>query len=188
MDLYIDGQLVFTEIVEGGAKTTEFIFDWDTMKYSEGTHTVTAVATDCAGFTAETENTYLVNNLPDCFKQILVNGNLTIPEQKPDVEQVIDVKVTPEVRDIDIFQTIDGTKVTVSGFMETGVTYVAAGGPQTEHFAHFLVPFNALILCPDLPLKAKVEVVFLTEHVQWHIINSWTISKHIVMFVGIRPV
>ncbi|HAU32371.1 MAG TPA: hypothetical protein DCW46_09020 [Desulfotomaculum sp.] len=186
VELYIDGQLVYTEHVEGGAKTTEFIFDWDTTQYSEGPHTVKAVATDCAGFTVETENTYIVDNLPECFTQVLVDGNLEIPEQKPDIENVIDFNVTPQVLDIDIFNTIDGTKVTISGFVEIGVTYVAASTQQPEHFAHFMVPFNALILCPDLPLDAEVVPVILIEHKQWHIIDPRTIKKDIVLFVGIR--
>ncbi len=188
VELYIDGQLVATE-PGNNATNVDFIYEWDTTLFPEGEHEVTAIAYDCAGLTDEDTNTYIVNNLPEHFTQVLVDGDLEIPEPKPDMERILEpVEVTYDVRDVDLFHTIDGTKVTVSGFLEIGVTYVAVGGPQAEHFAHFIVPFNGLILFPDLPLDAEVEIVIIIEHQQFHQLGPRTIKKDIVLFIGVREV
>ncbi|WP_418792498.1 Ig-like domain-containing protein [Phosphitispora sp. TUW77] len=186
VELYIDGQLVTTEPGNGDT-SVEFIYEWDTTEITEGPHTVTTIAYDCAGLTDEDEKTYIVNNLPEHFAQVLVDGELTIPEVKPDVEIIISFDVTPEVNDINIFNTIDGTKVTVTGFVEIGITYSTTGS-QAEHFAHFNVPFHAMVLFPGLPLNAKVEPVIIVEHKQWHLLDPRTIKKDIVLFVGIKQV
>lgn len=185
VDVYIDGVLVYTDQV-GGALTTDFIYDWDTTQMTEGAHVVKAVATDCAGLTAETENTYIVDNLPDHYTQILLDGSLTIPELKPDVERIISFEVIPEVTSIKLISTIDGTKVIISGFVEYDVTYVATGGPQEVHFAHFIKPFLAHIIWPDLPLDANLCPVILIEHEQHHLIDPRSIKKSVVLFIGVR--
>ena len=185
VDLYIDGELV--DSVPGNNQTNvDFIYEWDTTEYSEGPHTVTAIATDCAGLTDEDEATYIVNNIPDCFTQIMIDGNLTIPEQKPDIEKIIDFEIITEVDDIDLINTIDGTKIIVSGFIEMQVTYSADNEQQTEHFAHFRKPFTATMVCPEISLRAKVEPVIIIEHIQYHIINSRKIKKTIVLLVGVK--
>lgn len=184
--LYIDGQLVHSEDVLGGARDTEFVVKWDTAGYSEGAHVVRAVATDCAGLTAETEHTYYVNNLPEHYTQLLVDGILTIPPQKPDVEMVISFDVSTRVTHVEKFSTIDGTKVLVKGFVDMGITYAAQDSAQTEHYAHFSQPFAAMILWPDLPLDAQICPVIFVEHKQHHLQNPRTIKKSIVLFVGVK--
>lgn len=126
--------------------------------------------------------------IPECFTQIMVNGDLIIPEQKPDVERVVDFHVNPEVNDIDIIDTIDGTKIIISGFIEIGITYVADNEVQSEHFAHFRVPFTATLVCPDISVDAKVKPIIIIEHVQWHIIDPRTIKKNIVLLVGVKEI
>ncbi len=128
----------------------------------------------------------VVDNLPECFTQIVVNDDLHLPVAKPDVGNIIDFQVNPKVNMVKSFQSIDGTKFIVSGSVDIGVTYVANVSDQTEHFAEFEVPFFAVMVCPNLSVDAKVEPVILIEHVQWHIINPRTIRKFIVLFVGLR--
>ncbi|MFA4886266.1 MAG: Ig-like domain-containing protein, partial [Desulfotomaculaceae bacterium] len=185
VELYIDGQLVRT-ITLGNVKTSEFVFDWDTTEFAEGSHVVKAVATDCAGLTAVTENTYIVDNLPEHFTQLLVDGELVIPEQKPDAERITDFTVTTLVKYIDSFNTIDGYKILVKGFVDMGVTYVATDEQQTEHFAHFSKPFTGMILWPDLDTDKKLCPVILVEHEQHHLLSPRTIKKDIVLFVGVK--
>lgn len=186
VELYIDGLLVHTEIIEGGAKTSEFIFDWDTAQVSEGPHIVKAIATDCAGFTAETENTYIVNNLPEHYTQLLIDGTLTIPTQKPDVEKITEVTVTSRVTHVETFNTIDGTKVIVKGFIDIGITYSATDDQQKVHYAHFTKTFVAMILWPELPLDTELCPVIIVEHEQHHLLDPRTIKKDIVLFVGVK--
>lgn len=185
VDVYIDGVLVYTDQV-GGGLSTDFIYEWDTTAYDEGPHVVTAVATDCAGLTAQTQHTYIVDNLPDCFTQILVDGYLTIPPQKPDAEYIISFDLTWTVNDVKTFNTINGTKIIVAGFLDIGVTYSATDTEQTEHYASFSLPFAGMMLCPEISLNDCLCPVILVEHEQHHLINPRTIKKDIVLFIGVR--
>ncbi|ADL13022.1 DUF3794 domain-containing protein [Acetohalobium arabaticum] len=123
--------------------------------------------------------------IPECFSQLLIDGDLEIPEPKPDIAKIVDFNVKSKVNDIDIFDTVDGTKIIVGGFVKIGITYVADNEQQTEHFAHFRVPFSATLVCPEIPLDAKLEPIIVIEHEQHHIIDERTISKDIVMLVGV---
>lgn len=184
VDVYIDGTLVHTELVEDSS--VDFIYEWDTTELSEGPHVVTAVATDCGGLTAETRSTYIVDNLPDHYTQILVNGTLEIPALKPDAERIINFEIIPRIETSKLIHSIDGTKAIVSGFIEFNVTYVSTDDEQKVHFAHFIRPFLGYILWPDLPLDADICPVILIEHEQHHLLNPRTIKKDVVLFIGIR--
>jgi len=187
VELYIDGDLVATESVAPGTETT-FFFDWDTTQYLEGPHEVTALAIDCVGNTAETTNIYIVDNIPDDFVEELVDGNLTLPEQKPDIEQIIDFNVEIKIDELFPIEAVQETKIKVKGKVKITISYVAdvEDDSQPVNSAHFTIPFKSLI--NDLPLDACIylEPVVILEHVQHHVIDSRTIKKAIVFLIGVR--
>lgn len=185
VDIYIDDVLVHTEIA-GNAKSLEFIYEWDTSGFSEGAHVVKAVATDCGGLTAETSHTYIIDNLPDHYTQILIDGTLQIPELKPDVEKIINFEVIPEIDSIKAIKTIEGSKIIISGHITFEVTYSSTSDDQKVHFAHFVKPFLGYIIWPELPLDAELCPVIIVEHKQYHLLNPRIIRKSVVLFVGVR--
>lgn len=185
VDIYIDEILVHTEIVEGES-SIDFIYEWNTAEFSEGTHVAKAVATDCGGLTAETSHTYIIDNLPDYYTQILIDGTLKIPALKPDAEKIISFEVIPEIDSIKTIKTIEGTKIIISGHVTFEATYSSTSDDQKVHFAHFIKPFLGYIIWPDLPLDAKLCPVTILEHKQYHLLNPRTIRKSVVLFIGIR--
>ncbi|WBW96627.1 Ig-like domain-containing protein [Oceanirhabdus sp. W0125-5] len=187
VDLYIDGELVDTQILNN-VDSVEYVFEWNTEEYFEGEHTVKAVATDCAGLVSETENTYVVDNLPECYTQILINGTVEIPAQKPDLEKILNFEVDPIVENIRQISTIAGNKFIISGSVDMHLTYVADEPEQSVHFAHFTKPFSTNVVCPNIPLGTTVEPVIIIEHVQWHKVDERKVSKYIALFIGIKPV
>ena len=185
IEVFIDNRLVRT--VDGERLTEKkFEVEWDTTEYTEGPHTVTVVATDCVGLTGSTESTFIVDNIPDCFTQIMVNGDLEIPDEKPDIANIVDFNITPDVEKINSFNTIEGTKIVVSGFLDIDLTYVADVPEQTENYANFRVHFSATMVCPEIFVDQILEAVVITEDIQKSIIDSRTISKNIVLLVGVR--
>ena len=187
VNIYVDGQLIYTEL-EGSAASTSFIYEWDTTQLSEGAHVVRAIAIDCAGNSSlPAVKTYIVDNLPPCFTQVLIDGYLQIPPQKPDVEHIIAFEIVWSVKEIKTLETIFGTKVLVSGFLELDVAYSAVDLEQTEHFASFVLPFAGIMLCPDIPLDTCLCPVIQLEHEQHHLVTPRSIKKDIVLFIGVRP-
>ncbi|GAB6139124.1 Ig-like domain-containing protein [Halanaerobaculum tunisiense] len=187
VELYIDGNLVTTKSVVPETETS-FFFDWDTTEYLEGPHEVTAIAFDCAGNIAETTNTYIVDNIPDNFVEELVNGDLKLPEEKPDIEQIVDFDVEIEVEEVFPFETFAELKVKVRGRVKIEISYVAdvADDSQPVHSAHFTIPFSSLIKGINLGACISLYPVVILEHVQYHQIDARTIKKAIVFLVGVR--
>ena len=136
------------------------------------------------------------------FTEIIINHNLVIPEQKPDVEDIIAVHKNFAVHD---FETIDvnlgdttGRKVVLAGTLELGFEYSAAVPSQEVHFAHFCIPFQAIIkfrpceinrglLPPDFDIT-QYNVRFCVEHEQYHVISPREISKVLVVLIWLEPI
>ncbi|WP_053956601.1 SPOCS domain-containing protein [Inediibacterium massiliense] len=118
----------------------------------------------------------LADTLPDyslrtnpTFKEINVDEMLQIPEQKPDIEQIIRVIAKANILCTKIIETpvsvdattgerveteaVDGTiltgyKVGVLGKIDQKIEYVADEETQSVHSAHFSIPFCAHIVLP----------------------------------------
>lgn len=114
-----------------------------------------------------------------CGNQVIVNGQLEVPDCKPDIEAVLRFKPVCRVTDWQCVHTVEGRKIVVTGVVEIGVEYVAILPDQPMHFVHFVVPFHTFFLCPR-PLQAiRCEVEF--KHCE--LLNPRTISKVILLNV-----
>jgi hypothetical protein len=111
--------------------------------------------------------------------QISVNGNLTIPQHKPDIESILRITATTV---IDKSVTIR-KKVIFIGHVLICVEYVACvpDSTQPKHFVSFAIPFNGLI-CHRFAranLKACLKTKFLFQDFQ--VIDLRTIKQIIAL-------
>ncbi|MCF8010373.1 MAG: DUF3794 domain-containing protein [Clostridiales bacterium] len=96
------------------------------------------------------------------YCQVLDNGELEIPCNKPPVEKIIETIVDPTV---DRVITID-KKVIVRGHIEIGVEYVGdvSDCSQPVHFVHFTQNFDCFIetdcVKKGMDVKVKPEIEF----------------------------
>lgn len=84
---------------------------------------------------------------PIYFKQMAVSEVVTIPEQKPDIEQLVSVAVEAEILAPPIIetpciksfegQTLSGRKLILELKLRQKITYVADEPTQSVHAAHF---------------------------------------------------
>lgn len=127
--------------------------------------------------------------------QIMLNGVLEIPFYKPPAEDVLNA-----IHEINVtkFTTITvkkppGMKVLVVGTFMFGVEYIAKVEDQKVHFAHWELPFQALIKNNDgslLPLDFDIKnyiVHVCVEHLEFSEIDERTISKEIVLLIWLQP-
>ncbi|MCL2336152.1 MAG: DUF3794 domain-containing protein [Firmicutes bacterium] len=77
-------------------------------------------------------------------RQIVVRGAITIPDAKPDVEQVISTDKTAKIKSTKLLPD----KVVVEGKLTVQVVYVAFEPPQSVHHFHGQIPFTGFV---DLP-------------------------------------
>lgn len=118
-----------------------------------------------------------------CSDQVIVDGELTIPCQKPDMERVIDFRVSCEVTNFQVITTPLGPKVIVQGFVHIGVQYVAKLPEQPVHFAHFDIPFHDFFLCAE----NFCNVTCCVEFADFRQLDCRRLSKVVMIFLCATP-
>lgn len=113
---------------------------------------------------------------PDAFKEFVVEEKLTIPEAKPDIEQIVRVMAEATITSLKVIKTpaatsiggqvLTGWKVIVEGFINQKVEYVADEPTQSVHAAHFKVPFSTFIVLPPDPTFTKDMVVNVIPYIE----------------------
>lgn len=93
------------------------------------------------------------------FKQLNRDFTFCVPTQKPDIEQIVKVWVTPNIIQQKIVVTPTGTslegecvtgyKVMLMGDIVYKVEYVADNECQSLHTAHINIPFCGYIVLPE---------------------------------------
>lgn len=133
--------------------------------------------------------------------QHIVEETLTIPAEKPDVEQIISVMVEATITNSRVIATPVGIKVVVDGELNQKIIYTALEPTQSVHSAHYLQPFCTFIEIP-LTVPAGMNVVdflltlgltldsiltaptnVLIEDVSIELIDPRTVDKCTVLFI-----
>ena len=128
------------------------------------------------------------------FKQFSVDENLTIPKQKPDVEDILDVMAEVEITATTIIKTpvvtsfegqrLTGWKLIVEGKLIQKIVYIADVPRQSVHAAHYEVPFSTFLVLPeDFNECQKIRVVGYVEDVYSKLLDPRTIFKNVTLRV-----
>lgn len=101
------------------------------------------------------------------YTQFTVEELLTIPDVKPDIEQINSVMIEATVTDFRAITTPVGLKVIINGILNQKVVYTAADPSQSVHSAHFTVPFCTfiqipLVIPPGQSAQSLLQSLFLT--------------------------
>ena len=111
----------------------------------------------------------------DSFKQTTIDINLCVPEQKPDIEQVVKVAIKTKVERYRLVKTpigiseegqeITGYKLLVMGDFMIKVNYVANVEVQSMHSFHTIVPFCEYIVMPKefSPLSVVEPEIYVED-------------------------
>lgn len=126
--------------------------------------------------------------------QIQLNGLLEIPLNKPDAKDIFNA-----IHEIDCtkYTTVTvkkppGKKVLVVGKVMVGIEYIADVPDQKVHFAHWELPFQALVKNDDgslLDLNFNLNdyvVHICVEHEQYELVDERSISKELVLLVWLQ--
>ena len=143
------------------------------------------------------------NNCQGAFTQLKVPEVVEIPEQKPDIEQIIQVLIEGKITNLKLIKTpvgdseegqhLTGEKLVIEGKLHQKVVYVAetAEGNQPVHSAEFDIPFSTFIVVPkcyigtvkpgkedDINVQVCIEDVFIEE------INPREVIKSSLLFIN----
>lgn len=119
-------------------------------------------------------------------KQISVEENLTIPSEKPEIEQLLDVKAYPVIDECTLITTPVGKKLVIKGHIHQQVLYVADVPCQSVHAAHFSVPFCTFEEMPSSCSWNNCEISspgVLIEYLSAKKTGPKQITKCVVLFI-----
>lgn len=145
----------------------------------------------------------IADNFPICpkaFTELSIEENVIIPEQKPDVEQVLKVIADIKIINKRIVETAvgkgvsgivsTGVKLVLEGILRQKIIYVADEPTQSVHAAEFEKPFSAFIilpktqipippgLCDQVCVEAYIEDIYVKQ------LNKRTIFKNVTFLLN----
>lgn len=109
------------------------------------------------------------------FSQVSVSEIVKIPEQKPDMEQLVSIVESIDILSTKLINTgigtsaegqiLTGKKLIVEVLVKQKVTYVADEPTQSVHAAHFEKPYSIFVVLPETmgTVPAPVEELFLQD-------------------------
>lgn len=87
-------------------------------------------------------------------KQIIVSEEFNVPEEKPDVEKILNTKAESEITN----KKVIAGKVIVDGEVRLQVMYVAMEPVQSVHDLHYTITFSDFVEVPDAQPGMNVNV------------------------------
>jgi len=132
---------------------------------------------------------------PEIYEEVVINGNLKIPEEKPLMEKLLGYNLDFNITKAKVIGTplvtddeppLPIRKVIINGEAKISIKYSALVEEQTVHGAHFNVPFEQIIHwpggpIPDIPLCVEV----FEEYVQIVGLDEQYLSKVLVIQLGV---
>jgi len=138
------------------------------------------------------------------FKQYSFEETVTIPEQKPDIEDIVSTMVEPEIVSTRIINTpkgksfegqkLTGKKVSIEIKLKQKITYVADKSTQSVHAVHNETYHSTFIVIPNLIEGCSPEVLLknnllkpkvLIEDIQGRKVDERHIFKNITIFIEV---
>ncbi|WP_053956603.1 hypothetical protein [Inediibacterium massiliense] len=114
-----------------------------------------------------------LNATGNIFSQVSIPESVTIPEQKPNMEQLVSILETVDVVSTKIVDTGEGTseegqillgkKLIIEVLVKQKVTYVADEPTQSVHAAHFEKPYSIFVVVPDTIGTTPIEDLLVQE-------------------------
>ena len=131
---------------------------------------------------------------PRVFKEIHVEEMFEIPEQKPNIEQIIKVEVNPRIKSVKLIKTVKGIsmegqkltglKLIVEGELKQRIQYVADVVEQNVHAMNKTMLFSTFIILPeDFCEDRIINVVPYIEDISALQIDRRNIYKNITMLL-----
>ncbi|AOR24020.1 DUF3794 domain-containing protein [Clostridium taeniosporum] len=139
------------------------------------------------------------------FKEEEISEILTIPCEKPDIENILSVIVSPEIEDLRIVETevgksnegqvLTGSKLVIELRLKEKITYVADEPTQSVHAAHYENLKSFFVIVPneidghnvcDLLRANRISVNSYVESVHTRKLDCRNIFKCILLFIDVK--
>lgn len=135
------------------------------------------------------------------WNEIFVPEILTIPECKPNINQVLTVTSSVKVMCQKVIETprskdesyeglsLTGRKVIIQALLRQRITYVSDKECKSVHSAHFDIPISLYLVVPNTTeFIEKFKVETCIEDIYACVLNGRQLFKNTTLFVKIKPI
>jgi LysM repeat protein len=119
--------------------------------------------------------------------QVVVRDTLTVPNGKPDIEQIYNVKADVSIDETDII----ADKVIIEGSIDVETLYVAlmeAAPLQPVHFMEHTINFTQFVEIPGATEDMDVDVNAVIEHIAFERVDERTFEVTFVIALTARVI
>ncbi|NLJ41572.1 MAG: DUF3794 domain-containing protein [Clostridiales bacterium] len=120
--------------------------------------------------------------LEEVVFQHLAEGELVIPEGKPDIAKILDLATFAYVTGKEVVQD----KVMVEGIIRYNLLYIAVGDNSSVVQAEDEMGFTLYVDIEGAKPRMIAQVSLELEHIDWHIENSRTLNLKAVLNIGCK--
>jgi hypothetical protein len=143
----------------------------------------------------------IADQFPDsakAFRQLQLQDVMEIPCCKPDVEQLISIGVTVEIKKAHIINTpcgqscegqiLTGRKLIIEGELHQKLEYVADQENQPIHAAHFCIRFSSfIVLGKEIECFSDFNVTGYVEDVYVKQLDKRRVFKNVLLLLNAVP-
>lgn len=127
------------------------------------------IVTQCpSGCTCETEDITVDNVMGTGRRQVMISDEFDVPEEKPEVEKVLDTDVKVEITDTRVLKN----KVIVDGTATITIMYVGALPDQPVHSLHRTFKFSDFVEVQGAEAGMEVRVEVMVESAEVDFVQS----------------
>lgn len=128
------------------------------------------------------------------FKQISIDENLVLPEESPDILNIISISVDPIITDSRLIevplatsiegQRLTGFKLILNGELIQTIVYTSDTPEQATETIEISVPFSTFIMLPeDYQGVGNEDIEMIVEDIFYTLIDERTIFKNVTLLV-----
>lgn len=156
----------------------------------------------------KSEAVCLLNTYPEelqYFKEEHINQCICIPEDKPNIDEIVDVFIHPEIIDMRILKSKDGIsnegqkltgyKLVVQVKLNEKITYISDDGIQSVCALHYEILKSIFIILPeevegksisDMFKSSRIIVNPFIEHTDTRMLDCRNINTSILIILDAR--
>lgn len=109
--------------------------------------------------------------------QAIVEGDIVVPDTKPDISRILSVKSKVKIVDTEIIQE----KILVDGIVNFEILYTSPGAERPVHSMNASASFNESIQFDGINSTMDPEVTYVLEHVEYNILNERKLSVKAIL-------
>jgi len=122
------------------------------------------------------------------YKQVAVEECIELPDYKPIIHRIIDIKINPELESHRIMDSPQGKKVFIKGHLDQEILYAVDSLCQPVHAFHSISPFCTFISLGNCYIyncnwleayKPKI----LVEHIEFAQVSCRSMRKCLLLYI-----